>query len=67
MDGKIKKGEEVIDLDLPFYPITEKTRQKAVDYAMGHPVGSARAAAGRFYTDKEWKERKARVLSIPLP
>lgn len=67
MDSKIKIWKEVIDIHLPFYPITEETRQKAVEYAMGHPVGSARAAAGRLYTDKEWKERKARVLSTPLP
>jgi hypothetical protein len=58
----------VIDKDLPDLKITDKTREDTVRFAQrfGSYCSDWRIATGRFYTDKELKEKRRKILYTPL-
>ncbi|MBU1136168.1 MAG: hypothetical protein KJ559_01525 [Nanoarchaeota archaeon] len=66
----IKNLRDVIGVDLPEdIEITERTKQTMVECAQSgrYLIDNVRIATGRIFTDKEYEERRERILSTPLP
>jgi len=61
-----KTEEEVWDTDLSDLKIDEKTREITMKLA-NRFRGGVRISTGRFYTDKEWENKREKVLSTALP
>jgi hypothetical protein len=56
--------QKLIDTDMPSIVITETTRELAKRYGIR---GNVRASIGKFWTDREYKIYRTKVLSTPLP
>ena len=65
----MKKWYEVIREDWPDFNITEKTIETTVRTSQSERYSplSTRFAMGRIWTDKDYNERRQRVLNTPLP
>lgn len=57
---------DLIDVDLPDYgPITQKTIEET-QKGGSRSRGSVRVSMGKVWTDKEYEQRRNRVLNTPL-
>ena len=63
----LKNLSDIIDAKLPLPDkITEKTKE--VTRKESHRFrGSVRICLGKFYTTKEFEDRRKRVINTPLP
>lgn len=57
----------IMGLEYKPVAITEETRQYVIDHPGQHLNCSPRVFNGRFYTDKEWEQKSAEMLSRELP
>jgi len=67
---RLKDWREVINQDFPSVgPITDKTVRVIQECASSGRYGrySAREAMGKIWTDRDYEERRRRVLATPLP
>jgi len=62
----LKQWFEVLEVILPPPRITEETRRYTIENAQRFR-GGMRISTGRFWTDREYEEYRARVLNTPLP
>ena len=64
---KLRDWKDVIDVDLPEPGcVTDATREYTRDKAK-HFRASMRIATGRFWTNREYEEYRAKILNSPLP
>ena len=62
-----KKKEQLIKIDFPDYSlITEDVREKT-KVNSSHFRGGVRLLTGRFWTEKEYNERRKKILNTKLP
>lgn len=57
----------IMGLEYKPVAITEETRQYVIDHPRQHLNCPPRVFNGRFYTDKEWEQKSAEMLSRELP
>lgn len=69
MEKLVKKvyPEYIMGLEYKPVAITEETRQYVIDHPEQHLNCPPRVFNGRFYTDKEWEQKSAEMLSRKLP
>lgn len=56
----------ILDREPPHIVITEENRRETLRMAE-RCRGSVRIAAGRFYTDEEYEEKRRRIYGTTLP
>ena len=69
MEKLVEKVYPEYIMGLKYKPvaITEETRQYVIDHPEQHLNCPPRVVNGRFYTDKEWEQKSAEMLSRELP
>ena len=64
---RLRDWKEVIHLDFPQHPVTQRTIEQSVKYARTRGRGNVRIFRGLIYTDKSFEQYRQRVLAKDLP